>query len=180
MLRSLFNSLHGKSAVGGLIEPEGLFPEERADRGTIVREVSTAVLPAATASARTLRPEHCCVYCGRALYAPPRVQRVRCPKCLQEMQVKDITLTGEVEEGQFVTAGKIAVDVEARVAANLIGCTIEIRGRVLGNVLASQTCRVRSTGKLAGQIVCRRLEIEPGGAVQGELELVEQEEEAGL
>ena len=99
--------------------------------------------------------------------------RVRCPKCLADLPAKDVLLTGDVEETQVVTAGKITVAPGARVAADLVACTVEIAGMVLGDVLASHRCRVTDTGKLAGRILCRRLDIAPGATVEGPVELVQ-------
>ena len=119
-----------------------------------------------------MRPERCCVYCGHPLYAPPRLPRVRCPRCFQELPIRDIHLTGVVENQQIVTAGKITVAPDARVSANLVGCTVEVAGHVLGHILASQTCRILSIGKVAGNILCRHLEVEPGALLEAQVELV--------
>jgi hypothetical protein len=129
-------------------------------------------LPAVTASREMVRPERCCVYCGHAIYVGPRVPRVRCPKCFQDIAVQDVLLVGVVESGQIVTAGKIVVHEDARVAADLVACSVEIAGRVLGNILASQRCVILPTGKLAGRILCRHLDLRPGAEVVGEIELI--------
>jgi cytoskeletal protein CcmA (bactofilin family) len=120
----------------------------------------------------TVRPERCCVYCGHGLYAPPRMARILCPRCFQELPVRDVQLTGEVRQDQVITSGKIVVSPSAHVAASLIGCTVDVSGDVLGSILASQTCRIRATGKVAGHILCRHLELEPGAHLEAQVELV--------
>jgi cytoskeletal protein CcmA (bactofilin family) len=119
-----------------------------------------------------VRPERCCVYCGHAIYVGPRVPRVRCPKCFQDLAAQDVILHGVVEASQIVTAGKIIVAEDARVAAELVACSVEIAGRVLGNVLASQRCTILETGKQAGRILCRNLDLRPGAEVIGQIELI--------
>jgi hypothetical protein len=122
---------------------------------------------------QAVRPELVCVYCGHPLYAPPKAVQVRCPVCIREIPVVDLTLRGDVQKADaIVTAGKITVAVGARVAAELVACTVEIGGKVLGDVLASQACRVRCTAKVSGRIICRHLTLEPGAQVEGMMETV--------
>jgi hypothetical protein len=117
--------------------------------------------------------ERCCVYCGHSLYTPPKATQVRCPCCVREISVLDITLSGDVARAEeIVTAGKITVAMGARVATDLVACSVEVYGKVLGDVLASQVCRVRCTAKLSGRILCRQLIIEPGAQVEGLVETI--------
>ena len=66
-----------------------------------------------------------------------------------------------------MTAGKITVPADVRVAAELVACRVDIAGWVLGEVLASQVCTVRPSARVAGRILCRRLEVEPGRESRG-------------
>ena len=87
--------------------------------------------------------------------------------CCTEVSVQDVTLSGDVVEEQVVTAGRIVVEENARVAAKLVASNIDIAGRVLGDVLASNVCTIRETGKQAGKILCRRLDLRPGAEIDG-------------
>jgi cytoskeletal protein CcmA (bactofilin family) len=73
---------------------------------------------------------------------------------------------------EVVTAGKITVTMGARVAADLVACTVEVAGKVLGDVLASQECRVRCTAQVSGRILCRQLVLEPGAQIEGMVETI--------
>ncbi len=74
--------------------------------------------------------------------------------------MKDVTLSGEVREAQVLTAGKIIVASDARVESGVGRLSYRRNcGRVLGNVLASHCCRLRPTAKLAGDILCRHLQM---------------------
>jgi cytoskeletal protein CcmA (bactofilin family) len=97
---------------------------------------------------------------------------LRCPKCFREQPLKDVTLTGDVTEERVMTAGKIIVAAGARVCAELVACKVDIAGKVLGNVVASQTCHIRATGKLAGQVLCRYLQLDEGAEMEGSVEIV--------
>ncbi len=120
-----------------------------------------------------IRPERCCVFCGHCLYVPAKATIVRCPVCSREISVADILLYGDVAQSEeIVTAGKITVSVGARVAADLVGCMVEVSGKVLGDILASQICRVRCTAKVSGRVLCRQLVLEPGAEVTGLIETI--------
>ena len=90
--------------------------------------------------------------------------------------MQDVTLTGDVIEEQIVTAGRIIVAENARVAAKLVASSVDIAGRVLGDVLASNVCTIRETGKQAGKILCRRLDLRPGAEIDGAIELIRDEQ----
>ncbi|MCL2641752.1 MAG: polymer-forming cytoskeletal protein, partial [Phycisphaerales bacterium] len=81
------------------------------------------------------RPSHCCVYCGHPVYAPPRVPHVHCPKCYRQISVKDIHLTGTITSDRFITAGKIIVEPNAYVTAELVACHVDLAGEVHGTIL---------------------------------------------
>jgi hypothetical protein len=169
MLWSLLNSVKGKSALSSFAPADHLQPEIIQ---TALPDRIPPVRPTPAGAGGSIRPEKCCVYCGHLLYAPPRVPRVRCPRCSQEMAIKDVILSGDVREERIVTAGKIVVTSTARVEAELVACNIEIAGRVLGSVLASYCCRLKPTAKVAGNILSRHLEIDPGALLEGQVELV--------
>jgi hypothetical protein len=178
MLRSLINSMKGRSALA--VERELL--EQGGDAGMVAPEAVerfknvTEIVKTTSRPVPAPRPERCCVHCGHALYVPRGAQRVRCPMCCTEVSVQDLTLAGDVVEEQIVTAGRITVEENARVAAKLIASNIDIAGRVLGDVLASNVCTIRETGKQAGKILCRRLDLRPGAEIDGAIELIRDEQ----
>lgn len=171
MFRSLLNTVKGKSALHSAGMEERTLPAAP----TISRPAASPPPPQISSSIVTTRPDRCCVYCGHVLYAPPRLLRVRCPRCCQEMPSKDVTLSGEVSEERILTAAKIVVAADGQYKGELVACNIEIEGMVLGNVLASHCCRLKPTAKVAGNILCRHLVIEPGAVLEGQVELVREE-----
>ncbi|HVX85793.1 MAG TPA: polymer-forming cytoskeletal protein [Phycisphaerae bacterium] len=136
-------------------------------------EAAGTIMVEAVSRPAHIRPERCCVFCGHDLYVPPKTTQVRCPVCSRELSVVDVVLRGDVQKAdEIITAGRIDVSIGARVAADLVGCSVEISGKVLGDVLASQLCRVRCTAKVSGRILCRQLIVEPGAEVTGIVETI--------
>jgi hypothetical protein len=190
MLRSLINSMKGRSALAverELVQQAAVGTGEGSGAGAVggvavVPERTERFIPVIeqvkTTSRRAPvpRPERCCVHCGHALYVPRGAHRVRCPMCCTEVSVQDVTLTGDVVQEHVVTAGRIVVEENARVAAKLVASSIDIAGRVLGDVLASNVCTIRETGKQAGKILCRRLDLRPGAEIDGAIELIRDEQ----
>jgi len=182
MWRSLFNSARGRSSVGSshaMATPFAyphLVPPTVSSRPRSIQaleqqpEPEQATRPVTPPG--TDAPARCCVHCGHVLYVPPKVMRMRCPRCSVDLPTKDIHLTGEICEEQILTAGKIIVGAEGRISAQLVACSVEIAGMVLGTVLASHTCRLRSTAKVAGNVLCRHLVIDPGARLEGTVELI--------
>ena len=162
MLRSLLTSAQGKSALPAtptFPTPVHIIPPPA------VASTSTEITAAPA-------PERCCLYCGHPLFATPRAIKVRCPKCLQELPAKHLTLTSDPGEPRILTAGKIIIPEGTQIAAELVACNVDIAGFLLGDILASHTCHIRKQGKLAGNILCRNLHLEPGAELQGQIELI--------
>jgi hypothetical protein len=117
-------------------------------------------------------PEKACIYCGHPLGNSARSLQVRCPSCSQYVSLQDLVLSGEVQTPRTATAGAIDVTPTARIAGDVVGGRVVVRGRVMGNVIALQDCIVTATGKIAGAILCRNLRMEPGAEVIGQIEVV--------
>jgi hypothetical protein len=182
MWRSLLNSARGRSSVGTTIAAATPFAYPQLVPPTVSsRPRSIEILEQRPEPEQATRPPsfvttdapaRCCVHCGHVLYVPPKVLRMRCPKCSVDLPAKDIHLTGEIHAEQVLTAGKIVVGADGRVSAQLVACSVDIAGMVLGTVLASHTCRLRATAKVAGNLLCRHLQIDPGARLEGTVELI--------
>jgi cytoskeletal protein CcmA (bactofilin family) len=98
---------------------------------------------------------------------------MRCPVCGRELNVQDIHLAAETSASEIVSAATIYVERDARVQADLIAAHIEVRGRVLGNLLASVGCILHPTAKVAGKILSRSIRIDPGAQIVGEIERID-------
>ena len=170
MRRSMISVAKRTIVVENTIPPPGAAPVAKLlAAGRSLAGITAHDRPSATA----IRPQRCCVFCGHELYVPGKVTFVRCPVCTREISVLDVVLSGDVQKAdEIVTAGKITVSMGARVAADLVACDVEVMGKVLGDVLASQVCRVRCTAKVSGHILCRHFVLEPGAEVAGTIETI--------
>jgi cytoskeletal protein CcmA (bactofilin family) len=114
----------------------------------------------------------CCILCGAALYASERSLQVQCRSCGKYVHVQQIRIAGLHEVSRTVTAATIVVEGGGRVRGDLVARCVEIRGRVVGNVLATDEVMLSGTARVAGHILCRRLHIEHGALVEGTIERV--------
>lgn len=121
----------------------------------------------------TETPQRTCIYCGEPIYAAPKMTHCTCYGCMRVICIQNIHLRGEVTTQRTVTAGNITVAYDARVAGDLVASNIYIAGRVLGNVLANRECVVENTGKVAGQILCRKIRVDQGAELLGSIERVQ-------
>ena len=68
-----------------------------------------------------------------------------------------------------VTAREVLIGPNGRIAGRLTAAVVDIHGDGPDELTAWQSLTVRATGRLSGTIHYARLEVEPGGIVDGEL-----------
>ena len=68
-----------------------------------------------------------------------------------------------------VTASDVLIGPSGRITGRLTADTVDIHGEGPAELTAWQSLTVRATGRLNGVIHYARLEVEPGGVVDGEL-----------
>lgn len=83
----------------------------------------------------------------------------------------DLVVHGSVE-GEVTTSGDITVENGAHVKARLECRNISIRGRVEGNVAASQRLRLAGSGYLQGEIRVAKLHVEDGATFNGSISMI--------
>jgi len=84
-----------------------------------------------------------------------------------ELTFKDtLCIDGEFE-GKLTTSDKLIVAEEGAVLANIEAGTVICRGKITGNVIASQKVEVHSTGKILGDVYTPALMIELGAVILG-------------
>ena len=77
-----------------------------------------------------------------------------------------LCIDGEFE-GKLTTSDKLIVAEEGVVLANIEAGTVICRGKITGNVIASQKVEIHSTGKILGDVLSPALMIELGAVFNG-------------
>ena len=70
-------------------------------------------------------------------------------------------------EGKLTTSDKLIVAEEGSVVANIEAGTVICRGKITGNVIASQKVEIHSTGKILGDVYTPALMMELGAVIHG-------------
>lgn len=68
-----------------------------------------------------------------------------------------------------LSASEVLIGRSGRVAGRLIADIVEVQGEGPEQLTARQSLTVRSTGHVSGTVRYGRLEVEPGGAIDGTL-----------
>ena len=84
-----------------------------------------------------------------------------------ELTFKDtLCINGEFE-GKLTTSDKLIVAEQGAVLADIEAGTVICRGKITGNVIASQKVEIYSTGKILGDVHTPALMIELGAVFNG-------------
>ena len=74
-------------------------------------------------------------------------------------------------EGSLDTKGNLTVGPNSQVKANIVGENIIISGKVLGNVIASNSISLTQTAHLLGDICTPKLSVVDGAILQGKCQM---------
>jgi len=77
-----------------------------------------------------------------------------------------LCIDGEFE-GKLTTSDKLIVAEEGTILADVEAGTVICRGKITGNVIASQKVEIQSTGKILGDVLSPALMIELGAVFNG-------------
>jgi cytoskeletal protein CcmA (bactofilin family) len=70
-------------------------------------------------------------------------------------------------EGSIRAKGQLSVGANGSALGELAGSTVLVAGRVEGTVIASEVLHVLPTGNLKGEAFYQRLQVDPGGIIDG-------------
>jgi cytoskeletal protein CcmA (bactofilin family) len=90
------------------------------------------------------------------------------------------SVAGNIEAGGFTRIdgsirgdvnahGRVVIGERARMKSNITGTAITIGGVVFGNVIASESVTILSTGLVLGDIVTRRIQADEGCLIHGKV-----------
>ncbi len=77
-----------------------------------------------------------------------------------------IRLDGQLQ-GKMDIKGKVVIGASGQILGDIICQTIEVSGQITGNIHAVDLVSLKSTARINGQIITRKLAIEPGAIFSG-------------
>jgi len=83
----------------------------------------------------------------------------------------DLTIDGETQ-GKVRVNGRVTVGTNGRVHADIEAREIVVNGEVQGNLKASESVRIGSSGCVEGSVLTRRIGIDDGARLRGNVEMI--------
>ena len=113
-----------------------------------------------------------CPHCGEPLRVAIRAINTRCTACHRHLRLEDVVIRGESPLTRVVTCGSILIEPSAKFQGTLQGSEIVIAGLVLGTVIGTQRVEVTSTGKVAGTVATRHLQVHDAALIDGQINIL--------
>lgn len=85
---------------------------------------------------------------------------------------EDLYLDGEVDGTIHLADARLTVGPAGRLRADAEAQEIEVHGDVRGTLLGRERVRIGRTGKVAGDVVTRRIAVEDGAVIRGSVDIV--------
>jgi len=70
-------------------------------------------------------------------------------------------------QGKMDIKGKVVIGASGQIQGDILCQTLEVSGQITGNVHAAELVSLKSTARFTGEIVTRKLAIEPGAVFSG-------------
>ncbi len=77
-----------------------------------------------------------------------------------------IRLDGQLQ-GKMDIKGKVVIGASGIIVGDIVCQTLEVSGQITGNIHAADLVSLKSTARMNGQIIARKLAIEPGAVFTG-------------
>ncbi len=77
-----------------------------------------------------------------------------------------IRIDGQLQ-GKMDVKGKVVIGASGQITGDVICQTLEISGQITGNIHAADLVSLKSTARVNGEIITRKLAIEPGAVFSG-------------
>jgi len=77
-----------------------------------------------------------------------------------------IRIDGQVN-GKMDIKGKVVIGASGQILGNIFCQTLEVSGQITGNIHAAELISLKATARINGEIVTRKLAIEPGAVFSG-------------
>ena len=83
----------------------------------------------------------------------------------------DLYIDGQIEGSVDPKGNRLTIGPEGRLKANVNARAVVVRGRLEGNIQASERVDLRQTAVVVGDIVTQSISIEPGAHIKGRIEV---------
>ncbi len=83
----------------------------------------------------------------------------------------DVVVSGTVEGSIDLADHRVTVEATGRVKGDIVGKQVQIKGRVIGDIEASDLLSVSSTGTVKGNIVAPRVAVEDGAKCECRIDM---------
>jgi cytoskeletal protein CcmA (bactofilin family) len=88
-------------------------------------------------------------------------------------EVPDIASVSGVIEGEL-SAKQVIVEVSGVIRGKVTAESVDVRGEIAQNLTATRSLIIRPSGKVSGAISYAEIEIEKGGQIHGDLQIIGQ------
>ena len=78
----------------------------------------------------------------------------------------DFRIDGQLN-GKMDIKGKVVIGASGQILGDIICQTLEISGHITGNIRAAELVSLKATARMNGEIITRKLAIEPGAIFSG-------------
>lgn len=69
--------------------------------------------------------------------------------------------------GKMDVKGKVVIGASGQILGDIICQTLEVSGQITGNIHAADLVSLKTTARISGEIVTRKLAIDPGAVFSG-------------
>lgn len=83
----------------------------------------------------------------------------------------DLYIDGQVEGSVDPRGNRLTIGPEGRLKANVIARAVVVRGRLEGNIQATERVDLKQSAYVVGDIVTQSISIEPGAQIKGSIEV---------
>jgi cytoskeletal protein CcmA (bactofilin family) len=167
-------------------EPKATSPATQVSASPVVASKADSPAPVASAPAATVSP----AVSPAPPVAPAAQSRPSSPSAghvSSTLVIKgeitgreDLFIDGDVQGKIRIDEGKVTVGSHGRVTADIVARQILVQGNVKGNLHGRERVQIGQTGRAHGNVITRRISIDDGAEMHGNVEITPAEASAQL
>lgn len=119
----------------------------------------------------TVKRQVTCTHCEHVSEVSARAMSAACPKCNKRLDLEDHKIQRYHAVRELVTCGTVTIEKKGHVPAPIRAESLEVQGKVNGDVRVLRRVHIGKTGSIVGDIVAPTLTVDDGGTVDGYLDI---------